>query len=63
MSNFSFLQNEWPGLFQEAVEAEQLTLTRPMPHMHSRRTLEKAVNWLYENDEEPNGPMIPNSLV
>ena len=53
MSNFQFLQKEWPALFKEAKEAEQLTLTSPKASaMIARSALEKTVQWLYQNDEE-----------
>jgi type I restriction enzyme R subunit len=53
MSNFQFLQQEWPAIFKEAKEAEQLTLTSPKASaMIARSALEKTVQWLYQNDEE-----------
>jgi type I restriction enzyme R subunit len=53
MSNFQFLQQEWPAIFKEATEAEQLTLTSPKASaMIARSALEKTVQWLYQNDEE-----------
>ena len=53
MSNFQFLQQEWPSIFKEATEAEQLTLTSPKASaMIARSALEKTVQWLYQNDEE-----------
>lgn len=52
MSNFQFLQQEWPAIFKEAKEAEQLTLTSPKASaIIARSSLEKAVQWLYDNDE------------
>lgn len=53
MSNFQFLQNEWPAIFKEAQEAEKLTVTSPKASaIIARSTLEKAVEWLYDNDAE-----------
>lgn len=53
MSNFKFLHKEWPAIFREANEAEQLTLTSPKASaMIARSALEKTVQWLYQNDEE-----------
>ena len=53
MSNFQFLHKEWPGIFKEAKEAEQLTLTSPKASaIIARSALEKAVHWLYDNDVE-----------
>ena len=57
MSNFQFLHKEWPGIFKEAKEAEQLTLTSPKASaIIARSALEKAVQWLYDNDEELEWP-------
>ena len=57
MSNFQFLQKEWPAIFKEAKEAEQLTLTSPKAcAMICRSALEKSVQWLYQNDEELEWP-------
>ncbi|MCA0933247.1 DEAD/DEAH box helicase family protein [Lutimonas saemankumensis] len=53
MSNFQFLHKEFPALYKEAKEAEQLTLTSPKAcAMIARSALEKAVQWLYQNDVE-----------
>ena len=57
MSNFQFLYKEWPDLFREAHEAEQLTLTSPKASaIIARSALEKGVEWLYQNDEELHWP-------
>ena len=51
MSNFNFLQKEFPGIFKEAVHAEKHTFKEPrFSALLSRSTLEKALFWLYEND-------------
>ena len=53
MSNFQFLQKQWPAIYNEAVEAEKLTLISPKASATlSRGTLELAINWLYNNDKE-----------
>lgn len=53
MSNFQFLEKQWPALYTEAKEAEQLTLTSPKAStMIARSALEKAVQWLYQNDAD-----------
>jgi type I restriction enzyme R subunit len=53
MSNFQFLEKEWPRIYTEAREAEQLTLRSPKAaSIIARSALEKAINWLYQNDEE-----------
>ncbi|HEY0039231.1 MAG TPA: DEAD/DEAH box helicase family protein, partial [Flavisolibacter sp.] len=52
-SNFTFLQSEFPELFREISEAEKYTFTAPKyAALLCRSTLEKAVFWLYRNDEE-----------
>lgn len=51
MSNFHFLKKEWPAIYKEATEAEQLTLTSPKASaVIARSTLEKAIQWLYRHD-------------
>lgn len=51
MSNFKFLSEQWPELYKEAKEAEQLTLTSPKASaIIARSALEKGVQWLYNND-------------
>ena len=57
MSNFQFLHEEWPAIFREAYEAEQLTLTSPKASaIIARSALEKGVEWLYQNDGELEWP-------
>ncbi len=51
MSNFSFLQTEWPPLFAEGQKAEALVVPDPRTAcFYARRTLELAVAWLYRSD-------------
>lgn len=51
MSNFSFIQPQYPEITREAMEAEQLTQISPKScGVLSRSALEKAVFWMYEND-------------
>ena len=51
MSNFNFLQKEFPHIFKEAVGAEKHTFTEPrFSAILSRTALEKGLHWLYEND-------------
>lgn len=60
-SNFHFLQNEWDFLFQSAVEAEQSAKTAPVTSaFYARLSLEKMVNWLYENEGCLNQPYNSN---
>jgi len=51
MSNFAFLQSEWPQLFAEGQKAEALVVPDPRTAcFYARRTLELAVAWLYKSD-------------
>ncbi len=51
MSNFGFLQAEWPELHREAVHAERLAHADPRASaFYARRVLELAVTWLFEAD-------------
>lgn len=60
-SNFHFLQNEWGFLYQSAVEAEQNAKTAPVTSaFYARLSLEKMVNWLYENEGYLNQPYNSN---
>jgi type I restriction enzyme R subunit len=52
-SNFTFLQNEFPDIYREIQEAEKHTFTAPRyAALLCRSTLEKALFWLYKNDED-----------
>lgn len=52
-TNFTFLEREFKHLYTEAVQAEQHTFTAPRyAALLCRIVLEKAVFWLYENDED-----------
>jgi len=51
MSNFNFLKQEFPKIYQEAVNAEKHTFREPRySALLSRSTMEKAITWLYKND-------------
>jgi type I restriction enzyme, R subunit len=51
MSNFAFLQTEWPQLFAEGQNAEALVVPDARTAcFYARRTLELAVAWLYKSD-------------
>ncbi len=51
MSNFTFLQDEWPDLHTSARQAEALIAADPRSAcFYARRTLELAVQWLYTHD-------------
>src|ERR1022692_4040506 len=52
VSNFAFLKVEWPDLHDEAVRAERLAVADPrVSCFYARRTLELALNWLYQADD------------
>ncbi len=47
MSNFTFLQSDWPDLYETAREAEQNVNSTPRTYcFYARRSLERAVKWL-----------------
>lgn len=51
MSNFAFLQPEWPALHAASVKAESYASSDARAAcFYARRTLELAVSWLYQND-------------
>lgn len=51
MSNFGFLQAEWPDLHNEAARAEQIAVADPRAScFYARRCLEIAVTWLFQAD-------------
>jgi len=57
MSNFTFIKADFPDLFVDALEAEQLTFVSPKAAtIFCRSTLENAINWLYENDAKLTRP-------
>lgn len=52
-SNFNFLEEEFPLIYQEISQAEQNTFVAPRyAAMLCRSTLEMALFWLYENDPD-----------
>ena len=52
-TNFTFLKEEFPKIYEEIAEAELHTFTAPRyAALLCRSTLEKALFWLYQNDEE-----------
>ena len=51
MSQFGFLQHEWPAVFDSAARAEASVHGDPRTAcFYSRRTLELAVSWAYKHD-------------
>ncbi|MBA3353916.1 MAG: DEAD/DEAH box helicase family protein [Blastocatellia bacterium] len=50
-SNFLFLGQEWPEMFESATKAETLVRSDPRTScFYTRRALELAVHWLYKSD-------------
>jgi type I restriction enzyme R subunit len=61
MSNFTFLQTEWPELHDSASKVESLAFTDARSCcFYARRTLELAIHWLYDNDTELKRPYDDN---
>lgn len=53
MSNFDFLQSEWNDIYQLTKEAESCIWSKPTyACLTNRKALEKAVVWMYKNDED-----------
>lgn len=51
MSNFGFLQTEWPELFESATKAEaSVHPDARTACFYGRRTIELLVDWLYKHD-------------
>ncbi|MRJ09236.1 DEAD/DEAH box helicase [Ornithobacterium rhinotracheale] len=56
-TNFTFLQKEFPQWYNEVCQAEQFTYTAPKyAALSCRIVLEKALYWLYQQDEDLNLP-------
>ncbi len=61
MSNFGFLQNEWPQIYESAVKAESFAIPDPgTACFHARRTLELVMHWLYKSDSRLRLPYQDN---
>jgi len=61
MSNFTFLNNDWPDLYATAREAEQNVNSAPRTScFYARRSLERTVKWLYANDSYLKQPYADN---
>ena len=51
MTHFTFLQAEWPAVFEAASKAEAAVHPDPRTAcFYARRSLELAVAWLYKHD-------------
>lgn len=56
-SNFSFLESEFPWLYEELIEAENFVFKKPkFAALQCRIALEKGLNWLYDNDPDYTRP-------
>ena len=61
MSNFAFLQAEWPELHDDAIKAEAAVYTDPRTAcFYARRTLELLVKWAYKSDASLTSPYRDN---
>jgi type I restriction enzyme R subunit len=61
MSNFAFLQAEWPDLYRTARRVEEYLQSDPRSAcFHARRALELAVQWLYQHDKSFRYPYDDN---
>lgn len=61
MSNFAFLQPEWPLFYEAAAKAEGLANTDARAScFYARRTLELAVAWMYAHDPALRRPYQDN---
>ncbi|MCK9928826.1 DEAD/DEAH box helicase family protein [Frankia sp. Mgl5] len=57
MSNFAFLEAEWPDLHIEATHAERVAVADPQTAcFYARRCLEIAMRWLYQADSSLKRP-------
>ncbi len=61
MSNFVFLKSEWPELLESTSKVESLARTDARSCcFYARRTLELAIDWLYEHDAALKRPYDDN---
>jgi type I restriction enzyme, R subunit len=66
VSNFAFLQKDFPEWFTSLSSAEAYAKSDPRSScFYARRTLELAVTWLYDNDSSFKRPYDTslNSLI
>jgi hypothetical protein len=62
VTNFGFLQLEWPQLFTEGQKAEALVIPDPRTAcFYARRTLELAEQWLISGDAQSCGERAPHA--
>jgi type I restriction enzyme R subunit len=56
-SNFAFVRQEWPELYEEALHAERLAYADPRTAcFYARRTLELTLKWIYRADASLDQP-------
>jgi type I restriction enzyme, R subunit len=61
MTNFGFLEREWPQIYESAAKAESFAFPDPgTACIHARRTLELAMHWLYKSDSRLRLPYQEN---
>ncbi len=61
MSNFAFLQSEWPQIYDSAARAESLVYPDPRAAcFYARRALELGVQWLYRAESKLSLPYQDN---
>lgn len=61
MSNFGFLQSEWPQIYESASRSESLVYPDPRAAcFYARRALELAVQWLYKAEAKLTLPYQDN---
>lgn len=61
MSNFAFLQTEWPDIYRAARRVEEYVQSDPRSAcFQARRALELAVQWLYTHDRTFRAPYDDN---
>ena len=57
MSNFNFINTDFPELYIDAIEAEKLVFISPTSTaVFCRSTFENGVNWLYDHDAKLTRP-------
>ena len=60
MSNFLFLQSQWPTIFETAQEAEmQVYRFTKSSTLMCRAAMEQMIKWMYDNDGDLQLPELP----
>jgi len=61
MSNFTFLKQEWPGLYEAVREAERAVNRQPRTScFYARFAMELGVKWLFDHDDYLKRPYNDN---